>query len=153
MWLIQSTHSEHLCFLSSVLHHRYAIDRRTDMDHLFNVHPGNGSVFLLKSLDREESAWHNISVIATELRKSSGGQGCLQRCLQKNVYDRKEGNVQNYLEEKYSNGHFCLRRSHFSPASGKFHLSQPSYTYSTAQMKITFGLNEISHLYFIKHPP
>ncbi|KAF3698861.1 Cadherin-6 Kidney cadherin [Channa argus] len=44
----------------------YSIDRRTDMDRLFNVHPGNGSVFLLKSLDREESAWHNISVIATE---------------------------------------------------------------------------------------
>uniref|UniRef100_H3DLB3 Cadherin 6 n=1 Tax=Tetraodon nigroviridis TaxID=99883 RepID=H3DLB3_TETNG len=49
---------------------KYAIDRRTDMDHLFNVHPGNGSVFLLKSLDREESAWHNISVIATELHNS-----------------------------------------------------------------------------------
>lgn len=47
------------------------------MDHLFNVHPGNGSVFLLKSLDREEAAWHNISVIATELRKSVvGGAVC-----------------------------------------------------------------------------
>ncbi|XP_038573114.1 cadherin-6 [Micropterus salmoides] len=45
---------------------KYSIDRRTDMDRLFNVHPGNGSVFLLKSLDREESAWHNISIIATE---------------------------------------------------------------------------------------
>uniref|UniRef100_A0A3Q3XBE5 Cadherin domain-containing protein n=1 Tax=Mola mola TaxID=94237 RepID=A0A3Q3XBE5_MOLML len=46
---------------------KYSIDRRTDMDHLFNVHPGNGSVFLLKSLDREETAWHNISITATEL--------------------------------------------------------------------------------------
>ncbi|XP_032388209.1 cadherin-6 [Etheostoma spectabile] len=45
---------------------KYSIDRRTDMDRLFNVHPGNGSVFLLRSLDREEIAWHNISVIATE---------------------------------------------------------------------------------------
>lgn len=45
---------------------KYSIDRRTDMDRLFNVHPGNGSVFLLKSLDREETAWHNISIIATE---------------------------------------------------------------------------------------
>ncbi|XP_035526934.1 cadherin-6-like [Morone saxatilis] len=45
---------------------KYSIDRRTDMDRLFNVYPGNGSVFLLRSLDREESAWHNISVIATE---------------------------------------------------------------------------------------
>lgn len=54
--------------------YRYSIDRRTDMDHLFNVHPGNGSVFLLKSLDREETAWHNISIIATELCKSSWGR-------------------------------------------------------------------------------
>lgn len=45
------------------------------MDRLFNVHPGNGSVFLLKSLDREETAWHNISIIATEFSKSSGGAG------------------------------------------------------------------------------
>ncbi|KAM9350154.1 cadherin-6-like [Symphorus nematophorus] len=45
---------------------KYSIDRRTDMDRLFNVHPGNGSVFLLRSLDREETAWHNISIIATE---------------------------------------------------------------------------------------
>ncbi|XP_071347929.1 cadherin-6 [Trachinotus anak] len=45
---------------------KYSIDRRTDMDRLFNIHPGNGSVFLLKRMDREETAWHNISVIATE---------------------------------------------------------------------------------------
>ncbi|XP_053738823.1 cadherin-6 isoform X1 [Synchiropus splendidus] len=45
---------------------KYSIDRRTDMDRLFNVHPGNGSVFLLRSLDREDTAWHNISIIATE---------------------------------------------------------------------------------------
>uniref|UniRef100_A0A8C5F8M7 Cadherin-6-like n=1 Tax=Gadus morhua TaxID=8049 RepID=A0A8C5F8M7_GADMO len=48
---------------------RYSIDRRTDMDRVFDVHPGNGSVFLLRSLDREENAWHNISVIATEFNK------------------------------------------------------------------------------------
>ncbi|XP_049912279.1 cadherin-6-like [Epinephelus moara] len=45
---------------------RYSIDRRTDMDRVFNVHSGNGSVFILRELDREENAWHNISVIATE---------------------------------------------------------------------------------------
>ncbi|KAM4623444.1 LOW QUALITY PROTEIN: cadherin-6 [Polymixia lowei] len=45
---------------------RYSIDRRTDMDRLFNVYPGNGTVFLLRTLDREDAAWHNISVIATE---------------------------------------------------------------------------------------
>uniref|UniRef100_A0A7N8Y5S9 Cadherin-10 n=1 Tax=Mastacembelus armatus TaxID=205130 RepID=A0A7N8Y5S9_9TELE len=45
---------------------RYSIDRRTDMDRVFNVHAGNGSVFILRELDREEYAWHNISIIATE---------------------------------------------------------------------------------------
>ncbi|XP_038819520.1 cadherin-6-like isoform X1 [Salvelinus namaycush] len=47
---------------------RYSIDRRTDLDRLFNVHSGNGSIFIIRPLDREEAAWHNISVIATEFR-------------------------------------------------------------------------------------
>lgn len=55
----------------------YSIDRRTDRGHLFNVYPMNGSVFLLKSLDRETTAWHNISVVATELSKSSRVWDCL----------------------------------------------------------------------------
>uniref|UniRef100_A0AAV2JYN6 Cadherin domain-containing protein n=1 Tax=Knipowitschia caucasica TaxID=637954 RepID=A0AAV2JYN6_KNICA len=46
---------------------KYAIDRRTDLDRIFNVHPGNGSIFLLRPIDREDRAWHNISVIASEL--------------------------------------------------------------------------------------
>ncbi|XP_077365125.1 cadherin-6-like isoform X2 [Festucalex cinctus] len=45
---------------------RYSIDRRTDMDRVFDVHAVNGSVFLLRELDREENAWHNISVVASE---------------------------------------------------------------------------------------
>uniref|UniRef100_H3D3P6 Cadherin domain-containing protein n=1 Tax=Tetraodon nigroviridis TaxID=99883 RepID=H3D3P6_TETNG len=45
---------------------RYTIDWRTDMDRVFNVHAGNGSVYVLRQLDREDNAWHNISVMATE---------------------------------------------------------------------------------------
>uniref|UniRef100_A0A8C9V1J1 Cadherin-10 n=1 Tax=Scleropages formosus TaxID=113540 RepID=A0A8C9V1J1_SCLFO len=45
---------------------RYSIDRRTEMHWLFNVHAGNGSIFTLEALDREEHSWHNISVVATE---------------------------------------------------------------------------------------
>uniref|UniRef100_H2RS61 Cadherin-10 n=1 Tax=Takifugu rubripes TaxID=31033 RepID=H2RS61_TAKRU len=45
---------------------RYTIDWRTDMDRVFNIHSGNGSVYVLRELDREENAWHNISVMATE---------------------------------------------------------------------------------------
>ncbi|XP_061821085.1 cadherin-6-like isoform X2 [Nerophis lumbriciformis] len=50
---------------------RYSIDRRTDMDRVFDVHATNGSVFLLKELDREENAWHNISVIASEFNNQN----------------------------------------------------------------------------------
>ncbi|XP_058261430.1 cadherin-10-like isoform X4 [Hemibagrus wyckioides] len=45
---------------------RYMIDWHTDMDHVFNIHPNNGSLFISRSLDREEKAWHNISVQAAE---------------------------------------------------------------------------------------
>lgn len=50
---------------------RYTIDWRTDMDRVFNIHSGNGSVYVLRELDREENAWHNISIMATEFSKSS----------------------------------------------------------------------------------
>lgn len=41
------------------------------MDRVFNVHSGNGSVYVLRELDREENAWHNISVMATEFSESA----------------------------------------------------------------------------------
>ncbi|XP_051728764.1 cadherin-6 isoform X1 [Ctenopharyngodon idella] len=47
---------------------KYSIDRHTDVDRVFGVYAGNGSIFLQRPLDREEFAWHNISVIATEFR-------------------------------------------------------------------------------------
>ncbi|XP_030629245.1 cadherin-6 [Chanos chanos] len=46
---------------------KYIIDRHTDVDHVFNIHEGKGSIYLQRPLDREETAWHNISVIASEL--------------------------------------------------------------------------------------
>ncbi|XP_069469708.1 cadherin-6-like [Ambystoma mexicanum] len=46
---------------------KYAVDRHTDMDRMFNIYADNGSIFTLKSLDRETSMWHNITVIATEI--------------------------------------------------------------------------------------
>ncbi|KAM9333227.1 cadherin-10-like [Pholidichthys leucotaenia] len=46
---------------------RYSIDRRTtDYDRVFGIHAGNGSVYTLRELDREENAWHNITILATE---------------------------------------------------------------------------------------
>ncbi|KAG8437617.1 hypothetical protein GDO86_008362 [Hymenochirus boettgeri] len=46
---------------------RYTIDRHTDLDRFFSINPENGVIKTTKSLDREECAWHNISVIATEV--------------------------------------------------------------------------------------
>ncbi|RMC16004.1 hypothetical protein DUI87_08211 [Hirundo rustica rustica] len=46
---------------------KYSVDRHTDLDRIFNIYSGNGSLFLSKSLDREETPWHNITVIATEI--------------------------------------------------------------------------------------
>ncbi|KAG9479407.1 cadherin-6-like [Eleutherodactylus coqui] len=46
---------------------KYSVDRHTDMDRIFNIDSGNGSIFTSKPLDRESLLWHNITVIATEI--------------------------------------------------------------------------------------
>ncbi|XP_022534853.1 cadherin-10a [Astyanax mexicanus] len=46
---------------------QFAIDQHTDPDRLFHIDPRNGSITTLKSLDREVSKWHNISVLASEI--------------------------------------------------------------------------------------
>ncbi|NWT04482.1 CADH9 protein, partial [Mionectes macconnelli] len=46
---------------------KYSVDRHTDLDRIFNIYSGNGSLFISKPLDREETPWHNITIIATEI--------------------------------------------------------------------------------------
>ncbi|XP_075562121.1 cadherin-9 isoform X4 [Pelecanus crispus] len=46
---------------------KYSVDRHTDLDRIFNIYSGNGSLFISRPLDREETPWHNITVIATEI--------------------------------------------------------------------------------------
>ncbi|XP_042320335.1 cadherin-10 [Sceloporus undulatus] len=46
---------------------RFSLDRHTDLDRIFNIHSGNGSIYTSKMLDREISQWHNLSVIAAEI--------------------------------------------------------------------------------------
>jgi len=66
--------------LSSIFYHfddtssvfitfRFSLDRHTDLDRIFNIHSGNGSIYTSKPLDREISQWHNLSVIAAEMSK------------------------------------------------------------------------------------
>ncbi|XP_059569870.1 cadherin-11 isoform X2 [Alligator mississippiensis] len=45
---------------------RYSIDRHTDLERYFSINPEDGYIKTIKPLDREEIAWHNISVFATE---------------------------------------------------------------------------------------
>lgn len=59
----------HLTFYLSIC--RYSVDRHTDMDRIFNIDSGNGSIFTSKPLDREMLLWHNITVIAAEISKLS----------------------------------------------------------------------------------
>ncbi|XP_058419477.1 cadherin-10 [Diceros bicornis minor] len=46
---------------------RFSLDRHTDLDRIFNIHSGNGSLYTSKPLDRELAQWHNLSVIAAEI--------------------------------------------------------------------------------------
>lgn len=46
--------------------YRYSIDRSTDLERIFNIHSGNGSLILAKPLDRESTPWQNITIVATE---------------------------------------------------------------------------------------
>ncbi|KAF3858820.1 hypothetical protein F7725_012021 [Dissostichus mawsoni] len=75
--------------------HRYSIDRHTDMDRLFNVHPGNGSVFLLRTLDREESAWHNISLMLYQRVELE--QGVYSPCVCPSDNPRQSSHVPVYI--------------------------------------------------------
>ncbi|KAM4875178.1 cadherin-10 isoform 1-T2 [Thomomys bottae] len=46
---------------------RFSLDRHTDLDRIFNIHSGNGSLYTSKPLDRELSQWHNLTVLAAEI--------------------------------------------------------------------------------------
>ncbi|XP_017456869.1 cadherin-8 isoform X1 [Rattus norvegicus] len=50
---------------------RFSIDRHTDLERQFNINADDGKITLATPLDRELSVWHNISIIATEIRNHS----------------------------------------------------------------------------------
>ncbi|XP_028908032.1 cadherin-8 isoform X1 [Ornithorhynchus anatinus] len=50
---------------------RFSIDRHTDLERQFNINAEDGRVTLATALDRETNMWHNITVIATEIRNHS----------------------------------------------------------------------------------
>ncbi|XP_061095590.1 cadherin-7 isoform X1 [Conger conger] len=49
---------------------RYYIDKGSDMKREFKIDPDNGTIMIAKSLDREVSAWHNLTITAKEKKKN-----------------------------------------------------------------------------------
>ncbi|XP_066480857.1 cadherin-22 [Tiliqua scincoides] len=45
---------------------RYAIDRSTDLEWIFDIDPESGSITTCQGLDREAAGWHNITILAME---------------------------------------------------------------------------------------
>nr|XP_008121128.2 PREDICTED: LOW QUALITY PROTEIN: cadherin-22 [Anolis carolinensis] len=45
---------------------RYAIDRTTDLEQIFDIDPETGAIVTSKLLDRETAGWHNITILAME---------------------------------------------------------------------------------------
>nr|XP_023405642.1 cadherin-22 [Loxodonta africana] len=45
---------------------RYAIDRNSDLDQIFDIDEDTGAIVTGKGLDRETAGWHNITVLAME---------------------------------------------------------------------------------------
>uniref|UniRef100_A0A3P9ITA0 Cadherin-20 n=1 Tax=Oryzias latipes TaxID=8090 RepID=A0A3P9ITA0_ORYLA len=50
---------------------RYSIDKTSDPDKFFYIELTSGSLMTVRSLDREEISWHNITVLAMEMNNPS----------------------------------------------------------------------------------
>ncbi|CAB1340613.1 unnamed protein product [Coregonus sp. 'balchen'] len=49
---------------------RYSIHESSDIRKAFKIDPNNGTVFFAKPLDREEAAWHNLTITAKETKQN-----------------------------------------------------------------------------------
>lgn len=56
---------------------RYAIDRSTDLEWIFDIDPESGAITTCQGLDREAAGWHNITVLAMEAGELTGLTGSL----------------------------------------------------------------------------
>ncbi|KAI1888895.1 hypothetical protein AGOR_G00173470 [Albula goreensis] len=50
---------------------RYYIDKGSDMKKEFRIDPDNGTITIVKALDRETSAWHNLTITAKETKQNN----------------------------------------------------------------------------------
>ncbi|KAL1006944.1 hypothetical protein UPYG_G00079410 [Umbra pygmaea] len=49
---------------------RYSIEKSSDIVKCFKIDPNNGTIMVLKPLDREEVAWHNLTITARETKQN-----------------------------------------------------------------------------------
>lgn len=54
---------------------RYSIERSSDPEKYFYIEITSGSLMTVRSLDREEIGWHNITVLAMEMSTSHTHRG------------------------------------------------------------------------------
>lgn len=59
---------------------RYAIDRESDLDQIFDIDADTGAIVTGKGLDRETAGWHNITVLAMEAGELGEDQGLKGQC-------------------------------------------------------------------------
>lgn len=52
---------------------RYSIERTSDLDKYFYIDITSGALMTVRTLDREEMSWHNITVLAMEMSESHQG--------------------------------------------------------------------------------
>lgn len=52
-----------------ILYHRYFIENEEERPLYFTIGVNDGIIRTTKALDREETAWHNITVMAAEVGK------------------------------------------------------------------------------------
>lgn len=60
--------------------HRYAIDRSTDAERIFDIDAKTGAIVTGKVLDRETAGWHNITVLAMEAGEME--ECCVEQSVQ-----------------------------------------------------------------------
>lgn len=67
--------------------HRYAIDRSTDAERIFDIDAKTGAIVTGKVLDRETAGWHNITVLAMEAGEME--ECCVEQSLCKLDWGRR----------------------------------------------------------------
>lgn len=58
-------------FVTVIFSPRYSLDKRSDTTKDFNIDPKNGTITVARTLDRETTNWHNVTVEAKETGKEN----------------------------------------------------------------------------------